>query len=228
MTQSRPPRVIRISLLAVLLAAVLAGGLLPLTLPLTAGTDGAEVYVRNTRLAVPRPVAPFELIRVKDQGQFVRDNLSGQWTLLFSGYSHCPDICPTTLAMLAQVEARLQTHGSAKKSDLSLVFISVDPRRDDPGRLQRYVGHFSGNMIGLSGSHRQIAQALSAVGLGEPQVSPWDVDVIAHSAAIAVIGPDLHLYALVRPPHNVAHIVELLVNLMVNLDGGEPLAAKTT
>jgi len=80
-------------------------------------------------------------------------DLSGKTVLLFFGYASCPDVCPTTMAQLTEVLHRL---GDTAR-DVRIVFVSVDPHRDTPDRLQAYVDAFNRNAIGLTGSEKQVA-----------------------------------------------------------------------
>ena len=83
---------------------------------------------------------------------FTQDDLKGKTVLMFFGYASCPDICPTTMAQLSEVIAKL---GDEAK-DVRIIFISVDPHRDTPDMLQAYVDAFNKNAIGLTGKEDQI------------------------------------------------------------------------
>jgi len=80
-------------------------------------------------------------------------DVAGHTVLLFFGYANCPDICPTTMAQLSEVVRRLGEAGR----DVRILFVSVDPHRDTPERLQAYVNAFNDQAIGLTGSESQIA-----------------------------------------------------------------------
>lgn len=82
-----------------------------------------------------------------------QNDLKGKTVLMFFGYASCPDICPTTMAQLTEVIAKL---GDAAK-DVRIIFVSVDPHRDTPDILQAYVDAFNKNAIGLTGTETQIA-----------------------------------------------------------------------
>ena len=81
-----------------------------------------------------------------------QDDFKGKTVLMFFGYASCPDICPTTMAQLSEVIAKL---GDEAK-DVRIIFISVDPHRDTPDMLQAYVDAFNKNAIGLTGKEEQI------------------------------------------------------------------------
>jgi len=84
---------------------------------------------------------------------YTQDAFKGKVVLLFFGYASCPDICPTTMAQLAQVMKRL----GAQAGGVRILFVSVDPHRDTPDRLQAYVNVFDSHAIGLTGTERQVA-----------------------------------------------------------------------
>ncbi len=153
-----------------------------------------------TRLDVARPLPQFELT---DQagGVFRRESLRGQWTLMFFGFTNCPDVCPTTLATLAEVRRRLKDLPSG---DWPVVaFVSVDPGRDTPAALGRYVSHFDPQFLGITGAPDAI-QTLThglgvAVSLGP--VSAHGNYTVDHTAAIFMIDPSAALAAVFGSPH---------------------------
>ena len=127
-------------------------------------------------VAVMRPIAttikPFTLTG-KEKSQFTNQDLEGKWSFVFFGYTHCPDICPTTLVTLKQINQLLQKHPGAKvaKSDFQVVFVSVDPKRDTPEGLAEYVSFFNKDFIGVTGNSEQIksfAQQFAAAYILEP------------------------------------------------------------
>jgi protein SCO1/2 len=83
-------------------------------------------------------------------------NLRGHWTLLYFGYTHCPDVCPLTLQLMGDVMDKL----GAKAARVTPLFITVDPARDTPAVMQQYVAVFGKQFIGLTGSEAQIAPVL--------------------------------------------------------------------
>ncbi|WP_346797466.1 SCO family protein [Halomonas sp. Bachu 37] len=93
------------------------------------------------------PPLAFELIN-EDSERVSEKEYSGEVTLLFFGFTHCPHICPTTLANLAAVSGELE---QAAREDLRVLFVSVDPARDDPATLQEYTAAFGPEFTGLTG-----------------------------------------------------------------------------
>jgi protein SCO1/2 len=119
-------------------------------------------------LTVPRPAADF-VLNTSDGSEFRLSSYRGKVVLLDFGYTFCPDICPTTLAELAQVRAQL---GEAAKQ-VQVVFITVDPERDSPERLRSYAQAFDPSFIGLTGSPEQLEEVRQAYDVvAEKQVVP--------------------------------------------------------
>ncbi|MBL8491995.1 MAG: SCO family protein, partial [Rhodocyclaceae bacterium] len=99
-----------------------------------------------TLLRDEKPLPAFDFERAG--GRFTNGDLTGRWTFLFFGYTQCPDICPTALALMAQVKAGIV---EAKGAEPQVAFVSVDPKRDTPALLARYVPHFDPAFIGAVG-----------------------------------------------------------------------------
>lgn len=92
-------------------------------------------------------------------GQVVsQKDYAGRWQLVFFGFTHCPDICPTTLAYMGNVLELL----GPEADEIAPLFVTVDPERDTPAVLKEYVANFHPNLIGLTGSEDQIAEATEA------------------------------------------------------------------
>ncbi|MDA1370893.1 MAG: SCO family protein [Proteobacteria bacterium] len=155
----------------------------------------------------PRPVEAFELV---DQygGAFTLHNLQERWSLLFFGFTSCPDICPLTLAELGQFYALQQENGSANLPQV--VLVTVDPERDNPATMALYLESFHEDFIGLSGDKEAlsalaeqmyvVANATVHGDLGAATNSAQDYQ-INHSGHISVINPAGELYAVLRLPH---------------------------
>jgi protein SCO1/2 len=105
------------------------------------------------------PGGPFQL--VDQTGRPVTEKvLKGKWSAVFFGYTYCPDVCPTTMAAMAQAQDRL----GPKAKDLQIVFITIDPERDTPAHLAAYLANssFPKGAIGLTGTPAQVAVAAKA------------------------------------------------------------------
>ena len=157
-----------------------------------------------TQLPELRPLAPFSL--TDQQGQtYDNSRLQGHWTLLSFGYTYCPDICPTALAMLAQMQQALGEAGMS--APLEIVFVSVDPQRDTPQRLAEYLAYFDRDFVGLSGSAAAIEALTRPLGILYRKVETRDsaLDyVVDHSASMMLIDPQGRYQALFSPPQDAA------------------------
>ncbi|MEE4461986.1 SCO family protein [Azotobacter chroococcum] len=158
-----------------------------------------------------RPLPPVSL--TDQDGQAVAlQSLTGKWSLVFFGYTFCPDICPTTLAQLRQLEDRLPP---ATRERLQVVMVSVDPQRDTPAQLKQYLAFFDPAYRGLTGELADIQQLSGALGIpfipGDTGREDYTVD---HSGNLALIGPDGTQRGFVRAPLNVARLAERLPQLI--------------
>jgi protein SCO1/2 len=157
--------------------------------------------VSGTLLQPARVLPGFQLL--DNHGQpYSQTRLLGQWSVVFFGFTHCPDICPTTLSMLSQVDKALADLPAKQRPQF--VFISVDPKRDTPEQLNNYVSFFNPGFSGLTGEQAQIDVLTKALGVpvaiqdqGEGNYS------MDHSAAIFVLNPQAQFAALFSAPHTV-------------------------
>jgi len=141
------------------------------------------------------------------------DVFAGRPVAMYFGFTHCPDICPTTLARLAAATRRLPQSVS---EDLQLAFVSVDPARDGPEQLDEYTGAFSDRMLGLTGTQKQL-QALTrryriTYGYDEPDAN-GDYEV-SHSSAVFVFDAELEPRLMLLDTLEVPQMVEDLERLL--------------
>jgi protein SCO1/2 len=130
---------------------------------------------------------PFQL--VDQQGKAVDQTmLNGKWTLVFFGFTYCPDYCPTTLSMLRAVQDQL----GDRAKDVQIVFISVDPARDTPQALADYLSSdgFPRGAIGLTGTPEQVAGAAKAYRAYYRKNGEGETYTMDHSLTIYLMGPD--------------------------------------
>ena len=158
-----------------------------------------------------RPLPALELLDENGKRQAV-DQLKGRWTLLFFGYTFCPDICPTTLAELRQLRSQLPAEAQAR---LQVTMVSVDPARDTPAQLKQYLGFYQAGYTGLTGELAQIQQLANAVSIpfipGDTTRQHYTVD---HSGNLALIGPDGRQRGFIRAPLNPAKLALQLPQLL--------------
>jgi protein SCO1/2 len=158
----------------------------------------------GTMLAPSRDFQDFSLIDSHGRA-FGPANLRGHWSLMFFGYTNCPDFCPTTLTTLAAMQKRLR---AAKAPVLpQVIFVSVDAKRDTPAQLAKYVSYFDPGFIGLTAADQPSIEAI-AKNLGVAVViQPAAADgnyTVDHSGAIFVLDPDGRISAILTGPFSVA------------------------
>ena len=152
----------------------------------------------GTALATPRGIGAFRL--TDQQGrEFTPEALRGGWSLVFAGFTHCPDACPTTLAMLDAMDERLRADGGA----VQVVFLSVDPERDTAGRLAEYVGHFNPRFVAVTGARAEIDALCRDLGIAYVRNPGAGADyTVDHSAALVLIDPRARVAGYFSPPHD--------------------------
>jgi protein SCO1/2 len=153
---------------------------------LLAGLTGATQF-KGGLLTPSRPAADLRLT-TQDGQEFRLSQERGKVVALWFGYTFCPDVCPTTLAELAQAQQRLGDDGKRFR----IVFVTVDPERDTPARLREYVTAFGGSFTALTGSPERLAAARKAYGVvAEKRVVPGTsaAYLIDHSAFVYVVDP---------------------------------------
>lgn len=155
----------------------------------------------------PKPLPDFTLTDHMNR-PLTRDAFLGQWTFLFFGYTSCPDVCPTTLAILQNVADQLEAATGAL-TPTGYVFVSVDPPRDTPERLAAYVRHFHPKFIGASGAENAIAALARELYILYERADSRSADDydINHTASILLIDPQARLFGKFSPPHNPAEMV---------------------
>ncbi len=161
----------------------------------------------------PRTLQPFALVDQQER-PFSEAQLKDKWTFLFFGYTYCPDICPTTLVLLKQTMELLQQH-EADARNVQVVFVSVDPERDTPEVMRRYLDYFDKRFIGATGRTSQIDALASQVGAGYRKEPPEGSGqyLISHSASIFLINPLGQLVAAFSPPLYADTIANLFQEL---------------
>jgi protein SCO1/2 len=149
---------------------------------------------------------------------FTNESLKGQWSFVFFGYTHCPDVCPTTLASLNQVDKLLKNEKGVVLP--KTIFISVDPERDSMEQLAEYVPYFNPEFIGVRGSIQQLQALTAPLGIAFGQEGDEDGNVdsedyeVFHSARILLIDPKARLKALFSSSDDVNQIVSDYIKII--------------
>tara|TARA_R110000868_G_scaffold69261_1_gene204181 strand:- start:57549 stop:58205 length:657 start_codon:yes stop_codon:yes gene_type:complete len=169
-----------------------------------------------TVLTQSRTVKPFTL--TDENGKpYTNQQLKGHWTFVYFGYTSCPDICPTTLAVLNQMYGKLL---QTKTANPDVLFVSVDPHRDSPKHLKEYIKYFNGKFMAATGSHKQIQALTKELGIayrivpekGKTEKNPGDTYLVDHSGAVLLFNPQGRLHAIFTQPDNAENMAnEFLV-----------------
>ena len=158
----------------------------------------------STVLTKPIKLDEF-LLTADDDSVFSNQSLKDKWSLLFFGYTHCPDVCPLTLHQLAQANKEL-----ADKLDSTpdIIMVSVDPDRDTSEILQKYVRSFGENVSGVTGKNEELDKLTSQLGIfynaNKHEGENYSVN---HSAAVILINKNAEFHAVFSAPHSIEHFV---------------------
>lgn len=140
------------------------------------------------------------------------DQLKGDWTLLFFGYTFCPDICPATLAQLRQLQGQLPEETLAR---LKVVMVSVDPHRDTPEQMSKYLNYFDAGFKGLTGEETTLQKFANSVSIPYiPADTSKENYTVDHSGNLVIIGPDGTQRGFIRAPINNAKLAAQLPGLV--------------
>jgi protein SCO1/2 len=169
------------------------------------GRHPEQSGIHATILGEPRDIQPFTLIDHTGMN-FDNRSLQGRWSFLFFGYTHCPDVCPTTLTLLNSVAHKLE----GLENRVQFVFISVDPERDTPEKLGQFVSSFNGAFIGVTGTDETINALTRQLGVTYTRVTETSGSdgsgkfnyLMDHSASVLLIDPAGRLHTVFTPPLN--------------------------
>ncbi|CCA68493.1 probable SCO1-involved in stabilization of Cox1p and Cox2p [Serendipita indica DSM 11827] len=132
---------------------------------------------------------PFELVNAQTKTPFTQDNLLGHWSLIYFGFTNCPDVCPEELDKMTEVVDRIE-----KEHDIKVqpIFISCDPARDTSDQLEKYLADFHPRMIGLTGTYEQVKAACKSYRVyfsTPPNAKPGDDYLVDHSIFFYLMDP---------------------------------------
>jgi protein SCO1/2 len=178
---------------------------------LTALFSNPESF-RGALYGEPYPIAPeIELTQADGEVFRLRDQ-RGKIVLLFFGYTFCPDVCPTTMADLKQALKKL----GARADSVQVVFITVDPQRDTPENIERYVYQFNPSFVGLSGTEDELQPIWDGYGVFREisQGSAATNYLMTHTARVTLIDAEGNLrlsYAFKTPVEDIVHDLKILL-----------------
>jgi len=185
---------------AVILAIALAAGIF------VAVRMQAPAELR-TAFVLPAPTALPEFELIDHSGETIgRDAFRGHWSLVFFGFTHCPDICPTTLHLLSSAKKTMAENGQPTLP--RIVLVSVDPERDTPDLMAQYLGYFGEGNLGITGSVEGVETLTKALGIFfEKQPGENGNYGVDHSAAVLVVNPQAEFHALFSGSHQIENFV---------------------
>ena len=142
-------------------------------------------------LNTPRKFSDFDLIDHRGDA-FTLQRLKGQWSMIFFGFTNCPDVCPTTLATLNETYSKLK---DSEKENLQIIMVSLDPERDTVEKLGQYMPYFNAEFIGVTGNKHFIKRFTTEINIAYNQV-PLDGDdyTVDHSSQIVLVNPNGHYH----------------------------------
>ncbi|GGC93321.1 cytochrome c oxidase assembly protein [Halopseudomonas salina] len=159
----------------------------------------------------PRNLPDIEL-QAATSDLWTNQDLTGQWDLLFFGYTFCPDICPTTMADLRSVVESLTP---AAREQLRVTMVSVDPERDTPQQLTEYLAYFKAGFKGVTGEPAELARLAQALSIAYiPPDTSEENYLVDHSGQVVMINPQGQYVGFIRPPFKIAELSLWLPRIM--------------
>ena len=190
-----------------LLCAIVAMVVLGVSINSTARSGDVPEDLRDLLVKQPAALETFNLVDQQKQ-VFNKERFKGAWTFLFFGYTHCPDVCPTTLTELDNAASRIDELKTADRK-IQYVFVSVDPGRDTPESLGSYVSYFGAQFIAATGSEAELRRLAKPLGIKFERGIGTDTEyLVNHSSAMLLIDPQGRYYARFRAPHYSEEIFE--------------------
>lgn len=196
---------LRQKLIIVLVVFAFTGGTFFMYLALR---GNAPESLHATVLPEPMPLPEFSLLDQEGK-PFDRSSFTGHWSVVFFGFTNCPDICPATLMQLSVARTTaLANDKTGKYVFPDIVFISVDPDRDTTDLVADYISIFGPGVTGVTGELDELTRLTRATGIyfQKPEQA-GDTYSVDHSAAVLLINPDGNFHAVFGAPHNIDSFV---------------------
>jgi protein SCO1/2 len=153
-----------------------------------------------TELPEPRPLPDVRFVDTAGREARLRD-FEGDFTLLFFGFTNCPDVCPLTLSLLAQVRADVASRAPRFKP--RVLFVSVDPNRDTPERIAAYLKGFDSEFVGVTAADPELAPLLQALGVAVERHEHGGANyTVVHNSAVYVLDQNAEWIAVSTGPHD--------------------------
>ena len=175
-----------------------------------------------TVLPEPRPLADVRFVDEAGREAHLTD-FKGNFTLLFFGFTNCPDVCPLTLSLLAEVRADIATR--APRLAPRVLFVSVDPNRDTPERIAAYLNGFDPEFVGVTAPDAELQPLLQALGVSvEKHEHGGENYNVVHNSAIYVLDPNADWIAVTTGPHDPKVVASDYLRIRQRHTGGPPRA----
>ena len=194
---------IRIRLAALAVAVVVAGWM--------GWQQFAAVQAPRGNLAGSTLGGPFALIDQDGQPRTEQD-FAGQWRLMYFGYTYCPDICPTDVAIIGKALNAFEQQDARRAAMVTPIFITVDPKRDDPASIKPFVKAFHPRFVGLTGREEAVAATLKRYGVYASIAPTSDPEnyLVDHFAVFYLFDPEGRPVAFVPHGEEVASVLKML------------------
>ena len=154
-------------------------------------------------LVRPMEIDNFELTDQNNE-VFNKKSLEGGWTVLFFGYTNCPDVCPTTIYKLAEIKNGIKE--DLPSANFNTVLVTLDPDRDSTERLDEYMGYFDETMLGVTGTYENIQSFTSSLSVFYQRINKEEGYDFNHTASIFVFDKDGSLFATMSPANTVGEL----------------------
>ena len=154
-------------------------------------------------LVRPMEIDNFELTDQNNE-VFNKKSLEGGWTVLFFGYTNCPDVCPTTIYKLAEIKNGIKE--DLPSANFNTVLVTLDPDRDSSERLDEYIGYFDETMLGVTGTYENIQSFTSSLSVFYQRINKEEGYDFNHTASIFVFDKDGSLFATMSPANTVGEL----------------------
>lgn len=185
--------------------------LIPLLLILVTGVSATETEVFKSGVFDPPRLAPDFVLQGSNNHEFKLTQARGKVVALGFGFTHCTNVCPVTLAKLAQARKKL----GVLANDVQIIYVTVDPAKDTPQRLREYLAVFDPTFIGVTGTDTQLAAVQKEYGITAAKaLNKTGQTEVHHSSYIYLIDRDGLLRALVpfgKSPDDIAHDMKILL-----------------
>ena len=164
-------------------------------------------------LARPMEIDQFELID-QNNAAFNNKSLEGGWTVVFFGYTNCPDVCPTTIYKLAEIKNVIKE--KLPSTDFNTVLVTLDPDRDSAQRLDEYIGYFDETMLGVTGTYENIQSFTSSLSVFYQRINKEEGYDFNHTASIFVFDKNGLLFATMSPANTIGELTEDFYTILNN------------